>query len=196
MRVRLAPSALKNKRSIYAFILILVILVILVVWHSLSGPAVGSVDNSSNLQMASAPAASSALITFHGTSLSFSYPASYQKRVTQPQSGPILENYDFTSGGYPAADLAVAVYSLSSDNLQDSPAYLLRKEKPAQYSLETWQAGKQSVPVYSDSSVGYSKVAFMVHSGKLATIALSGGSDPTADETQQKAVINSVRWND
>jgi len=182
----------KNKKIIGAGLLLILLAAILGL-HSLNGVAGGSIDNSANFQAGQTPKTPQ-LIKVSGQNISFTYNDSFRVSPSQKPASPQLENFNYVTKQSPFWQLAVGVRSLPSNNLADDGSYQARANTPKQYKLSQWPINGRTVPVFSDETNPYSKAAFVQSSGRLATIALSGGGDSAQMDALLQTVVKSLEW--
>jgi len=161
--------------------LMLAVLLLFVIWaviltlHALAAPAQGNISQPSS---ASTPKQSlvATTITTRGKTVAFTYPSFFGATTSQPFSAPVLERYSFLRHQAGSWQLQVEVDTLLSSDVRTDSGYALRAKNPASYTQEILTLQGQRVYIMTDTTAAtFNKVAFMVHQGKLATIALSGG---------------------
>ncbi len=130
--------------------------------------------------------------TLDGTNFSLKYPNSYAKRVL-PAKDNDIELYELRANTVYDKRLAVEITHLPTAVLTDDGSYNFRKVHPEDYQerLLNTQAGDAHIMIKSD---GKEQTAFMIHNGKLATLAFvtDGAADQLTSEVDQ--VVASVRW--
>jgi hypothetical protein len=133
----------------------------------------------------------------NGTFVSFYYPTGLSPRPTNnPITAPDLENYTYRVADITSWLLSVNISILKGATLSGDSGYLLRFNDPATYKESTVSANNQSYTVFSDQNAAFSKVAYIIHGNKLASITLSGddnaGTKPL--DTSFMMVLNSLTW--
>lgn len=176
-------------------VLILVSLATLLIYKNVVGKsAVGSVVPRSDLeQVASAPK-NIQQINAQGNYIKFSFPDTFRQIPTDIPKAPQLETFDLMTKTSPFWELALGVSQLPSGNLRDDGSYNMRSLNTQKYKLEKLDINGQSVPVFSDSSQGFAKAAFMPHGGMLLSVALSGAGDQDTMQSQLVTVLTSIEW--
>lgn len=135
-------------------------------------------------------------VPVQGSYAGFDYPRGLNRVADNPLVPPVLAMYNFQHRDVESWQLAIAILSIPSGNLGDNNAYQFRKTKPDTYRLSYLTIRGQQVPVMSDLSAGFSKVAFLVHGPYQASISLHGadaeGVGPL--DSTFMMVLNSWQW--
>jgi|GEM_PF-3072242 len=132
--------------------------------------------------------------TVRGKATSFKYPADIQ--AVQPDVLAVgdVEKFLFIRSQLSAWSLAIQVKRLPSGNLSDDSSYNLRRQNPAQYSEQQMKINGLPVTVMSNTASS-DKVAFLLHNGLVAEVAVSGTSkDDARSEAAFTLVLNSWEW--
>jgi hypothetical protein len=184
-----------TKKSALIFLVFLCAAACLLFFKTLSGPAEGIIDNRANLTPNPAPQTPKD-IPVRGKYVNFTYLDSFRALPVSKPSSSQLESFDYVTKHSPFWELVVGVSSLPSGNLNDDGSYNMRSSAGVRYKLEHWDIKGVLVPVFSDTTENYSKVAFLAHSGKLLSLALSGSGDKVSMQAEQMRVLNSLEWQD
>ena len=131
-----------------------------------------------------------------GKYVSFSYPSGMTPKKASPVSAPEVEELAFSARDVSSWLLAVDVSTPRGGTIDGDSGYTYRKANPGIYQASQLIVNDQVVEVMTDTTAGFSKVAYLMHGPLLATVALSGedtaGTKPL--EVALTMVLNSFRW--
>jgi hypothetical protein len=173
---------------------ILFLLAIVMIGHSLSSPAEGSIKDSA--PVSSAPAKAPGQVRTDGKYISFVHRDDIKQVPADQPGGNELEVFNLVRKPWPYWYLNIGISRLPSGNIADDGSYNMRALNPGRYKLEHWSLNSTNVAVFSDLSGGYSKAAFVSHGDKLLTAAISSDDAAKVDQLDAalKQVLTSVEW--
>jgi hypothetical protein len=133
-----------------------------------------------------------------GSYVSFTYPAALSVSPNSKIAAPTVAMYNYSYRDIEPWKLAIDILNIPSGRLIDNNAYQFREVYPQTYSQSDIEINGTNVVIMEDkTSIGFSKVAFLVNGVYQATISLQGNdSGGTANlEATFLQVLNSWRWN-
>lgn len=145
------------------------------------------------IKAAKAPASqqsSGSPVTARGKTVSFQYPDVLHQTKADALSAGDVEKFSFVNPAIPPWDLDIQIRRLPSGQLADDGSYNLRLHHPEQYTEQELTINGTPVPIMSDQTAGFGKVAFLTHGGLVAEVALT--STDTADNNQLQAALMKV----
>ncbi len=190
------PHQKISRKKIWLVALIILVLVISGIGYAvqklMTGPAIGTVIT--NLPAASPPAEVE-LQQFDGTHFYFAHPMTYIEQPVKPQPN-VLESRSFVSSGMTTKSVTINITKFPSNQLEDDPSYVLRKQNPAKYQMKPLVIKNEKVVIATDTSgQEFQQIAFWVHGGKLMTLTMSGVStDPKMMAAEHETMVSSVSW--
>jgi len=190
------------KGKIFMTLVVLVIIIVIglvVVFDLLNGPR--SVDLSSSTKSSSSALTYKIDLTPIRKSdsyVSFNYPKGMTLKTTDLVSQNSVDDYVFIAKDVYSWDLSIDISTVPEGQLSQSSSYKYRQENPAEYSQQTETVNGRSVVIMTDNNFGngFSKVAYLVNGGQLATVSLLGddsnGVGPLM--TTFNMVLDSWQW--
>lgn len=177
-------------------VIILIILVFVVV-HYVSGPAQGRVSN--NLAPIANQASSFNLtpVNVIGKYIVFDYPASLIPDTSSTNSGTTPESYLYKFQDLQPWLLAISVNKLSQPSLNYDSSFSIRKLDPSRYQESTRVIGSNTFYVFKDlSTSGFSQTAFVINGTKSVDISLYGNDQSGFNNLSNtfNMVLNSFEW--
>lgn len=132
----------------------------------------------------------------HGKTISFSYPSTLHLAKADALSSGDVEKFALVSTQEPPWNISIQIRKLPSGQLTDDGSYNLRKTHPELYKEQQLTLGQQKVVIMSEQNAGYAKVAFLVHGGLVAEIAISNSSslNNTMLDQAVNSLISSWQW--
>ena len=184
----------RNKRIALAVSIALLLSALFIYKNVVGKSAVGTVKYQTSSQQAVSSVAAAQQVNAQGNYIKFSYPNTFRQIPTDIPKTPQLETFDFMTRSSPFWELAIGVSQLPSGNLRDDGSYNMRFLNPGKYKLEKLDINGQSISVFSDSSEGFAKAAYIPHNGMLLSVALTGSGDIETMQNQYKQILQSVEW--
>jgi hypothetical protein len=136
-------------------------------------------------------------VSLQGTYANFSYPSDFNPVPDDKPVPPQLEVFSFVAHKAESLLLSIQVESLPTGNLRDNGSYNFRKTYPNRYTEVVKPINGQDIHIMSDTtSAMYIKTAFFTHSGKVATVTISGGVPNDSAKTDQTLadIVRSWEW--
>ena len=183
------------KLILAAWIFLMVAVAGIVTFSELNKPSAGTIQAVKPALAITKTA--SGLISRQGTYISFSYPASYSSGSPSSPGGTMVESFSLANrSSIPLSDINISILTLPSGLLADDGSYHFRLLNPSTYQPVTWDISGNSVPIMSDVSGGYGKVAFLVHGKLVAEVSASSGSSINASQLDNDlaTVLTSLKW--
>jgi len=186
-----------KKLLIIVFILLIITVVLLVVIDKyLTKPVTASVVNS---PYKTTEQTTLNLIpkSYSDSHISFNYPSIMSIDPTPKFASPIV---DVVNLSYPDSEswlLSVQIVNIPSGKLSDNSSYNVRIINPTKYQLTEANINGVSIPIFTDeTSLTYSKVAFITSGEFQASVALSGDdlSGQTPLSNTMAMILNSWQW--
>jgi hypothetical protein len=195
MKLRGAAKRLKTKKLLISLVCVVLIGLAAVIFTSLNGPSVGTVNNQVLPASDSQPPPTHQ-VDVKGKTITFSYPSNFLAKGTETPSGNEIETFAYVKQPSPFWFLNITVSNLTSGNLSDDGSYNMRALDTARYKKSQEIINGATATTFFDSSNGYAKTAFMAHSGKDISISLQSNDTPSADKLDQifDGVLKSLRW--
>ena len=184
----------RNERIALAASIVLLLAAFFIYKNVVGKSAVGTVKYHPLAQQATSSIATAQQVIAQGNYIKFSYPSSFRQIPTDIPKTPQLETFDFMTKSAPFWELAMGVSQLPGGNLRDDGSYNMRFLNPEKYKLEKLDINGQSIAVFSDSSEGFAKAAFIQHSDMLLSVALTGSGDTDTMQNQYKQILQSIEW--
>jgi hypothetical protein len=138
-----------------------------------------------------------ALVAERGTYASFNYPAVLQPVKNETAVSPVLTNYSYVKSQFGSWQLSIQISTLPTGNLNDNGSYHYRKSVPGQYIFTSQIIKDKAIPLVTDKTSGaFNRVAYLVGSGKVATVSLMGGNGQDEERMNEalQTILSSWQW--
>ncbi len=179
---------LPTKNIIVATALLVLGLVFLLIW--LSQPSMGHIKYVTSLKADSAPKPEQTKVS--GVSANFQIPAGYQVN-SLPKNPSNPESYRYVEKKPGGALLTIGIKPWDKAITEDS-AVRYRQINPDTYLKSTLTLDGGEAIKYSLKAETFEEVVLSTNSGRLATIALSGGGDGQEYAKQLGDLVSSWHW--
>jgi hypothetical protein len=160
----------------------------ILVAHAANSPSEGVIKAAP--PMPASRQSSGSPVTVRGKTASFQYPGVMRQTKADALTSGDVEKFAFVNPDMPPWNLSIQVRKLPSGQLADDGSYNFRHVHPEQYTEQKLTANGAPASIMSDRTAGFGKVAFLVHGGLAAEIALT--STDTADTAQLQAALMTV----
>jgi hypothetical protein len=181
-------------KKLFIFFLVFMVLVAAcgVFVHTLNQPSEGVITSS----QASETPSKVPLLRATGKTVSFLYPASFQKLATDALMPGDSEKFVLVNPQLSPRNLAIQIRKLPSGSLNDDGGYNFRNQNPVRYSEQIIDIHGNQISIITDQSGGYSKTAFFTHQGLVANVTLISSSDSKATDMDKAlhTVLGSWKW--
>jgi len=187
-----------SRRRLLKTLLIIVPLVSLIVAGVLVAKAANSPSEGVVQASKSLPAKqdSESVLTVRGKTASFQYLSVLHQTKADALSAGDVEKFSFVNPAVPPWDLDIQVRKLPSGQLADDGSYNLRLHHPEQYTEQKTTINGALIPIMSDKTAGFGKVAFLTHGGLVAEIAMTSSGTSQTDQIQASLlkVLQTWHW--
>jgi hypothetical protein len=177
--------------------IVVVIAGFLFVITQLNKPVQGAVSTSTAAVAKNAYSVSLTPAPYVNRYVSFTYPSGLTQRDSGPIQPPSVLDATFVARDVTSWVLAIDISTHPSSVATDASSYTLRKDNPAQYQQSQMIVNGKPVIIMTDTTTsGFSRVAYLVHDGLLATVSLIG-DDAVGTQPLQETfamVLHSWQW--
>jgi len=190
-KVQRSPRVSRRKVLVRGVILFGLLGAVGYILYVFSQPATGVITST----VATAPTAPEATPrTVKGKTATFRYPATIQAVKPDALAAGDVEKFLFIRSQLSAWSMATLVKHVPNNTFASDGSYNLRKQHPEQYDEEQSSINGMTVVIMADKQTS-DKVAFILHDGLIAEIAVSGGDqNDTASDAAFTMVLHSWHW--
>lgn len=164
-------------------------------WNGASGGTIQAIDDSSTQDTVRSFDSTPRHIT--GTYASFSVPIAMHQVNSQAPKAPVLETFNFDYKTTVSWRLAITIQDVSLSASGYDSSYDFRVKHPEQYSRTVQEeAGKRFVVFTDTQGPGNNTVGYQTNGGRVAVIALSGGTSADQSDMQETftMVLQTWKW--
>ena len=192
-----APPEPRRRRHWLRYVIILVLVgavigFVLVALIKLLNDPVVSAGTTAVVAQTPAPATPS-LNTLTGLTIEMNYPSSFDEVARVSNTSSAIEQYVISSKAEYRRSIAVTVFPLPTNKVDDDASYKYRLINPDLYTLTTAKVGSEAVSLMTKSD-HTERTLFWAHGGKLLIVSITSTASGDNVNDFMSVVMPTIRW--
>lgn len=184
-----------RKKTLFLFgVFFLLGALFFVLWQYLSGPAIGTIQEGLLPSDEDLFETRNERKRYDGKYLSFSYPALFvSKTDTAPVNGPVKESIFLTETGFQSRKITVILEEREENNLEASPSFKMRLEKPKIYKKKLFSEGAFDGSLFEQDTPVFEQTAFFRDGKSILSVSVTSPTTLEGLEEELRRVVRSIR---